>query len=444
MATTSVGARPRSVRASTSSVGDAEAGRGRGQGQALDACSSPTRRPVKEPGPAGDRVARRRRRGFEPELGAAGSRPRAGAAASGPCRSAQRAPRPGSRSRPDHGHARRAARRVDGEDAHGPQLSATRLHGFPPCRRPTLASDPRHAAVPPDEGGAPGRAAVLPHGRLLRAVLRGRGGGGAALEIALTSRSKDKDGDAHPHVRRAPPRGHRPTSRRLVKQGFRVALCEQMEDPRTAKGVVQARGRAGGHARHAARGRRARGRRDRPSCWRWRPAPTAPRRGLARRHHRRVLGRGVGRARRAGSGCATSSAATRPREILVPRGARAARLAARSRAAGGARSRARELDDGALRPAQRRGASCSRHFGVADASRPSAARRCPLATAAGGRRAALRARDAEARPRPRHRPAHARRGGRPGHRRAHAPQPRAGREPGRRRRGAARCSTSST
>src|SRR4029077_19887431 len=26
---------------------------------------------------------------------------------------------------------------------------------------------------------------------------------------------------------------------RLVKQGFRVALCEQMEDPRTAKGVVK-------------------------------------------------------------------------------------------------------------------------------------------------------------------------------------------------------------
>src|SRR6267378_4340378 len=26
---------------------------------------------------------------------------------------------------------------------------------------------------------------------------------------------------------------------RLVKQGFRVALCEQMEDPRSAKGVVR-------------------------------------------------------------------------------------------------------------------------------------------------------------------------------------------------------------
>ena len=28
-------------------------------------------------------------------------------------------------------------------------------------------------------------------------------------------------------------------SARLVKQGFRVALCEQMEDPRSAKGVVR-------------------------------------------------------------------------------------------------------------------------------------------------------------------------------------------------------------
>jgi DNA mismatch repair protein MutS len=59
-----------------------------------------------------------------------------------------------------------------------------------------------------------------------------------ALEIALTSRSKDGSGVPIPMC--GVPH-HAVTSyvARLVKQGFRVALCEQMEDPRTAKGVVK-------------------------------------------------------------------------------------------------------------------------------------------------------------------------------------------------------------
>ncbi len=34
---------------------------------------------------------------------------------------------------------------------------------------------------------------------------------------------------------------------RLVKQGFRVALCEQMEDPRSRQGRREARGRPRHH-----------------------------------------------------------------------------------------------------------------------------------------------------------------------------------------------------
>ena len=69
-----------------------------------------------------------------------------------------------------------------------------------------------------------------------------------ALEIALTSRSKDKDGTPIPMCG-VPYHAASAYIARLVRQGFRVALCEQMEDPRTAKGVVQARGRARRHAR---------------------------------------------------------------------------------------------------------------------------------------------------------------------------------------------------
>jgi len=58
------------------------------------------------------------------------------------------------------------------------------------------------------------------------------------LEIALTSRSKDRDGEPIPMCG-VPYHAVSSYVGRLVKQGFRVALCEQMEDPRTAKGVVK-------------------------------------------------------------------------------------------------------------------------------------------------------------------------------------------------------------
>ncbi|HEY6548793.1 MAG TPA: DNA mismatch repair protein MutS, partial [Vicinamibacteria bacterium] len=59
-----------------------------------------------------------------------------------------------------------------------------------------------------------------------------------ALDIALTSRGKDREGKPIPMCG-VPHHAATTYIGRLVKQGLRVALCEQMEDPRTAKGVVK-------------------------------------------------------------------------------------------------------------------------------------------------------------------------------------------------------------
>jgi DNA mismatch repair protein MutS len=59
-----------------------------------------------------------------------------------------------------------------------------------------------------------------------------------ALEIALTSRSKDKSGAPIPMCG-VPHHAVAGYVSRLVKKGHRVAICEQMEDPRLAKGVVK-------------------------------------------------------------------------------------------------------------------------------------------------------------------------------------------------------------
>jgi DNA mismatch repair protein MutS len=59
-----------------------------------------------------------------------------------------------------------------------------------------------------------------------------------ALELTLTSRSKDSAGGAIPMCG-VPHHAADGYIARLVKKGFRVAVCEQMEDPKKAKGLVR-------------------------------------------------------------------------------------------------------------------------------------------------------------------------------------------------------------
>ncbi len=59
-----------------------------------------------------------------------------------------------------------------------------------------------------------------------------------ALELTLTSRSKDSSGGAIPMCG-VPFHAADTYIARLVKKGFRVAVCEQMEDPKKAKGLVK-------------------------------------------------------------------------------------------------------------------------------------------------------------------------------------------------------------
>src|SRR5262249_10922242 len=78
----------------------------------------------------------------------------------------------------EQGYAAVRGRGVEGEQSQGgpgTPGSVRALAYTPPSRGSTSRrADSRHAAVPPDEGRASGRPALLPHGRLLRALLRGR------------------------------------------------------------------------------------------------------------------------------------------------------------------------------------------------------------------------------------------------------------------------------
>ena len=59
-----------------------------------------------------------------------------------------------------------------------------------------------------------------------------------ALDLTLTSRAKDAGGAAIPMCG-VPYHAVDGYLARMVKKGFRVAICEQVEDPRKAKGLVR-------------------------------------------------------------------------------------------------------------------------------------------------------------------------------------------------------------
>ena len=61
---------------------------------------------------------------------------------------------------------------------------------------------------------------------------------GRALELTLTSRAKDTAGDAIPMCG-VPHHALETYLTRLIRQGYRVAICDQVEDPRKAKGIVK-------------------------------------------------------------------------------------------------------------------------------------------------------------------------------------------------------------
>ncbi len=59
----------------------------------------------------------------------------------------------------------------------------------------------------------------------------------ASRELGITLTSRDKGTQALP-MAGVPVKAHEAYLMRLVRKGFKVAICEQMEDPRTAKGLV--------------------------------------------------------------------------------------------------------------------------------------------------------------------------------------------------------------
>ncbi|MCD4799085.1 MAG: DNA mismatch repair protein MutS, partial [Methanosarcinales archaeon] len=58
------------------------------------------------------------------------------------------------------------------------------------------------------------------------------------LDITLTTRGKDKDGEKMP-LAGIPYHAIDSYLPRLIKKGYKVAICEQLEDPKQAKGVVK-------------------------------------------------------------------------------------------------------------------------------------------------------------------------------------------------------------
>lgn len=95
-------------------------------------------------------------------------------------------------------------------------------------------ADADDGTVSGNQKGLPGLPVVLPDGRFLRNVfLMTRWPASKALDIALTKRGKLEGADVP--MCGVPFHAYETYLSRLIKHGFKVAICEQMEDPKEAK-----------------------------------------------------------------------------------------------------------------------------------------------------------------------------------------------------------------
>ena len=203
-----------------------------------------------------------------------------------------------------------------------------------------------------------------------------------ALELTLTSRSKDASGGAIPMCG-VPYHAADGYIARLVRKGFRVAICEQVEDPKKAKGLVRREVVRVVSPGHADRRRLPRGARAGVPDGASRRPPPAPGYGVgaARSLDRRVHGRRVSRRRMRGRRSPTSSRSCgRARSSRPPASTSAAALVETLRA----RARGRPRSSGWTFDAEVGAARAAR--AAADAEprrvRPRGARR-PRVSAAG-------------------------------------------------------------
>ena len=137
------------------------------------------------------------------------------------------------------GHAARSRRALEcpiieapGRPQHD-QVASDRRKG----RSPRTLAHARHVPVPAHQGAVPGRAAVLPDGRFLRALLRRRPPAARLLDITLTARGSS-GGEPIP-MAGVPVQTLDTYLAKAVRKGESVAICEQIGDPAKSKGPVE-------------------------------------------------------------------------------------------------------------------------------------------------------------------------------------------------------------
>ena len=231
------------------------------------------------------------------------------------------------------------------------------------------ATDGAHAPVPRRQGEVPGRIVFFRLGDFYEMFFEDAVYAARVLDLTLTTRDKGKE-DPIPMCG-IPHHAVRPYLVKLTELGHRVALCEQLEDPRAVRGIVK---RERGPRRHARRhaGRGVAG-----------SARAQLRRRGGRRRARRLRTRDPGRH----TGDFRATEARRARRCSRRWPGRAAR----------ARVRARRRRQGARRAGARRPRGHPAHDGRAAARRAelgARARRGPAALGATGRRARARRRRA--------------------------------------------------